>query len=49
MKERDLVAVAECVRDQWWRCDGEVLAQCCVSYAQQFKSEAAEPVHEAFG
>lgn len=46
VEEGDLVAVAECVRDQWWRCDGQVFVQGGVSCAEQFKAEAAESVHD---
>jgi hypothetical protein len=46
VEERDLVAVAECVRDQWWRCGGQVFVQGGVSCAEQFKAEASESVHD---
>lgn len=46
MEERDLVAVAECVSDQWRRCDGQVFVLGGVSCAEQFKSEASELVHD---
>ena len=46
LEERDLVAVAECVGDQWWRGYGEVLGQGRVSCAEQLKSEAAKSKHD---
>lgn len=49
MEERDLVAVAECVGDKWRRCDGQLFLQGSVSCAEQFNSEAPEPVHDGVG
>ena len=40
VKVCDLVAVAKCIGDQWWRCDEEVLVQGRVACAAQFNSEA---------
>lgn len=49
VEEHDLVAVAECVGDKWRWCDGQVFLQGGVSCAEQFKSEAPEPVHDGVG
>lgn len=46
VEKRDLVAVAECVGDQWWRGYGEVLVQGSVSCAAQVEAEASKSKHD---
>ena len=49
VEERDLIAVAECVGDQWWRRECEVVVQGRVSCAEQFNSEGPESEHDGVG